>query len=86
MNKNDNKKTDSVSELIRAGVEALPKPHRQVLEMRYGLCGCASSYEEIAKELDLSVEKVKELETEALRMMRKPGEFTTSDKSDTPND
>ena len=73
MNNHDNKKTDSVNEELRAAVETLPEQHRQVLEMKYGLCGCApSSYETIAKELALSVEKIKELEAEALRMMRKP--------------
>ena len=86
MNKNDNKKMDSAYEEIRAAAKSLPKPYGQVLEMRFGLCGCASSYEEIAKELNLSVEEVKELEDDALRMMRNPGKYATPDKSDTPND
>ena len=83
MNDNDNKKMDPVLEKLCAIVESLPEHHRQVLEMRYGLFdGTPSSYETIAEKLAFSVEKVKELETEALRMMRKPGDFATPDKSD----
>lgn len=84
MNKNDEKTMDMMIDDMLAAVEALPKHHRQVLEMRNGLYDFApSSYEEIAKKLDFPVEKIKELETEALRMMRKPSEFAAIDKTDT---
>lgn len=73
MNNQDNKKTDSVYEELAEAVETLPGLHKQVLKMRYGLLGCTPcDYETIAKELSLSVEKVKELETDALRMLRHP--------------
>ena len=73
MNNNDNKNTNSLNEMLLAVLEKLPEQNRRVLEMKFGLCGnTPSSYETIAKELDISVEKVKELEADSLRMMRHP--------------
>lgn len=72
MNNQDNKNMQNRDELLLAMVEKLPEQHRKVVEMKFGRSGAPMSDEAIAKELDLPVEKVQELEAEALRILRHP--------------
>ena len=54
-------------ERVRAAVEALPQPARQVVELRYGLGREGpANLEEITRRLSLSRERVRELELSAL--------------------
>ena len=53
-------------ESVRRAVRALPERHRRVLELRFGLDGTPQPLEAIGRELGVSRERVRQLESEAL--------------------
>jgi RNA polymerase nonessential primary-like sigma factor len=58
--------------LVSAWVERLPEKQRRVLERRYGLGGAEiSTLEEIAADLDLTRERVRQIQIEALDQLRR---------------
>ena len=58
--------------LVGRWVEHLPEKQRRVLERRYGLRGAEiSTLEEIAVELDLTRERVRQIQVEALDQLRR---------------
>ena len=61
-----------VSELVSHWVEQLSEKQRRVLERRYGLGGTEiSTLEEIAADLDLTRERVRQIQIEALDQLRR---------------
>jgi len=61
-----------VSELVNHWVEQLSEKQRRVLERRYGLGGTEiSTLEEIAADLDLTRERVRQIQIEALDQLRR---------------
>lgn len=58
--------------LVSSWVERLPEKQRRVLERRYGLGGAEiSTLEEIAADLDLTRERVRQIQIEALDQLRR---------------
>jgi RNA polymerase primary sigma factor len=51
---------------LRAAVERLPEPERQIVRLRYGLDGEPQSIEAVSRRLRMSRERVRRLEEEAL--------------------
>lgn len=59
---------------IRVALKTLPEKHRRVIEMRYGLNGEGEmTLGEIAEEMGLTRERIRQIEYKALRMLRQPG-------------
>ena len=58
-------------EALRAAVARLPEPERNVVQLRFGLAGDQGpqSLDEIARRLDLSRERVRQIEAEALERL-----------------
>lgn len=56
--------------LVRAAVQTLPRRHRYIIERRYGLGGPARTLTEIGRVLQLSRERIRQLEREALELIR----------------
>ena len=54
---------------VRRAMESLPERERRILELRFGFDGETSSLEAVGRELGLTRERVRQLETEALRRL-----------------
>ena len=67
---------------VRAALEVLDDRERIVLERRFGFAGEPQSLESIGKELKLTRERVRQLETSALRRLEH--ELGGIDLSDLP--
>ncbi|WP_263769248.1 RNA polymerase sigma factor RpoS [Propionivibrio soli] len=64
--------SNEVGELISRWVEQLPEKQRRVLERRYGLGGCdINTLEEVAADLNLTRERVRQIQIEALDQLRR---------------
>ena len=64
--------SSEVGNLVSQWVEQLPEKQRRVLERRYGLDGGEiSTLEEIAADLDLTRERVRQIQIEALDLLRR---------------
>jgi RNA polymerase primary sigma factor len=67
---------------VRDAVRALPERQRRIVELRFGLDCEAKSLEAIGRELGLTRERVRQLETDALRrlggVLAAPDELATS--------
>ena len=64
--------SNEVGDLVKQWVEQLPEKQRRVLERRYGLGGCEiSTLEEVAVDLDLTRERVRQIQIEALDQLRR---------------
>jgi RNA polymerase nonessential primary-like sigma factor len=64
--------SNEVGGLVSAWVEQLPEKQRLVLERRYGLGGGeVSTLEDVAAELDLTRERVRQIQIEALDQLRR---------------
>ena len=62
---------DNVNELISRWLNVLTKQQREVLSRRFGLEGYESAtLEEVAQEMDISREKVRQIQEKALRKLR----------------
>ncbi|MEU4447669.1 sigma-70 family RNA polymerase sigma factor [Actinosynnema sp. NPDC050801] len=62
-----------VAEELRALVRTLPERQARILTQRYGLSdGRARSLQELADELGLTRERIRQLEKESIRMLRDP--------------
>ena len=55
---------------VRRAVQALPERQRRVLELRFGFEGEAQSLEAIGRELGLTRERVRQLETDSLYRLK----------------
>ena len=63
---------NQVGDYVKAWVEQLPEKHHRVLERRYGLGGVEiSTLEEIAVDLGLTRERVRQIQIEALDQLRR---------------
>lgn len=63
-------------EHVREALKNLPARERRILELRFGFSGEDLSYEEIGHELDLTRERVKNLQDQALcRLLRRDVDF-----------
>ncbi|HUP33210.1 MAG TPA: sigma-70 family RNA polymerase sigma factor [Gaiellaceae bacterium] len=62
---------------LRAAVQSLPEPERQVLELRYGLDGPPLSLEAVSRRLGIGRDRVKRIETEALERLAAERELQT---------
>ena len=51
---------------VRRSVASLPEPERRVVELRFGLDGDPQPLESIGRELGISRERVRQLESDAL--------------------
>ena len=64
--------SNEVGGLVKHWVEQLPERQRRVLERRYGLNGCeVSTLEEVAADLELTRERVRQIQIEALDQLRR---------------
>jgi len=64
--------SNEVGNLVSGWVEQLPEKQRRVLERRYGLGGGeTSTLEQIAADLDLTRERVRQIQIEALDQLRR---------------
>lgn len=64
--------SSEVGDLVSHWVEQLPEKQRRVLECRYGLGGCEiSTLEELAEDLKLTRERVRQIQIEALDQLRR---------------
>ena len=64
--------SNEVSDLLGQWVRQLPEKQRRVLERRYGLGGAdISTLEEVAEELSLTRERVRQIQIEALDQLRR---------------
>ena len=64
--------SSEVGDLVAEWVEQLPEKQRRVLERRYGLGGAEiSTLEEIAADLELTRERVRQIQIEALDLLRR---------------
>ena len=64
--------SNEVGALVKHWVEQLPDKQRRVLERRYGLGGCEiSTLEEVAEDLELTRERVRQIQIEALDQLRR---------------
>src|ERR1035437_3618242 len=64
--------SNEVGNLVNQWVEQLPEKQRRVLERRYGLAGGEiSTLEEVAADLDLTRERVRQIQIEALDQLRR---------------
>ena len=64
--------SNEVGALVKHWVEQLPEKQRRVLERRYGLGGCEiSTLEEVAADLELTRERVRQIQIEALDQLRR---------------
>lgn len=62
-----------VSRRLRAAIGRLPERKRRILTLRYGFFdGIPHRLDQIAKEFSLSVERIRQIEREALRNLRNP--------------
>jgi RNA polymerase primary sigma factor len=58
-------------EQVREALDFLPPRERRVIELRFGLNdGCGRTLEEVSNELDLTRERVRQIEGKALKMLR----------------
>ncbi len=63
---------NEVGDLVGNWVDQLPEKQRRVLERRYGLGGAdISTLEEVAAELSLTRERVRQIQIEALDQLRR---------------
>jgi RNA polymerase nonessential primary-like sigma factor len=64
--------TNEIGLLVSRWVEQLPEKQRRVLERRYGLGGAdVSTLEDVAEELNLTRERVRQIQIEALDQLRR---------------
>ena len=64
--------TDDLPATVSAALEALPEREREVLRWRYGLARAdTSSLVEIGKRLGITRERARQIESQALRRLRK---------------
>jgi RNA polymerase primary sigma factor len=61
----------SRGELVRRALELLPARERRVLELRYGFKGEPWTLQSVGSELDLTSERVRQLENRALALMER---------------
>jgi RNA polymerase primary sigma factor/RNA polymerase nonessential primary-like sigma factor len=62
-----------VAEELRALVDTLPARQARIMTQRYGLVdGRARTLQEVAAELGLTKERIRQLEKESLRLLRDP--------------
>jgi RNA polymerase primary sigma factor len=57
------------SQTIRKALETLPEREKRILELRFGLDGDPQTLTEIGRELDLTRERIRQLERRALRQL-----------------
>lgn len=70
---NKEKNTENMPAAVEDELDFLPEIHKKTLELHYGLKdGKKMSPEEIAEQIGITVETVRDLETEALRMVGQP--------------
>jgi RNA polymerase primary sigma factor len=55
---------------VRRALEDLPERERRIIELRFGLDGEPQSLEAIGKELGLTRERIRQLETQAFRVLQ----------------
>jgi RNA polymerase primary sigma factor len=55
---------------VRRAISALPERERRIVELRFGFEGEPASLEAVGRELGITRERVRQLETEALRALR----------------
>lgn len=64
---------DSLKDTIRTTLGSLPEKQRQVLELRFGLVdGVYHSLEEVSQRFGLTRERIRQIESSALRRLRDP--------------
>lgn len=64
--------SNEVGDLVKQWVEQLPEKQRRVLERRYGLGGAdISTLEDVAADLNLTRERVRQIQIEALDQLRR---------------
>jgi len=62
----------AITDLVRHGLDELPQRTRRVLELRFGLVdGQPRTLIEVGQELGVSRERVRQLEVEGLRRLRR---------------
>jgi len=66
---------EKLEERIREAIESLSPRERRILEMRFGLEGRVRSRRETAQALNLSPERIRQLEISALRRLRDPNRW-----------
>jgi RNA polymerase primary sigma factor len=62
---------------VRRALDALPERERRILELRFGFAGEPWTLEAIGHELDLTRERVRQLEGQALARLAALREFQT---------
>jgi RNA polymerase primary sigma factor len=67
---------EKLEERVRRAMGSLPGRQRQILELRFGLAaGTPRSRREIARDVGVSAERVRQIEVEALRRLRDPNRW-----------
>jgi RNA polymerase primary sigma factor len=67
---------EKLGERVRQAMGSLPGRQRQVLELRFGLAaGTPRSRREIARDVGVSAERIRQIESEALRRLRDPNRW-----------
>ena len=71
---------EQAENLIKQAMDATLTPReKQVLNMRFGMHGATKSFDETAKELDVSRERIRQIEAKALRKLRAHAERKNSE-------
>lgn len=71
---------EQAENLIKQAMDATLTPReKQVLNMRFGMHGATKSFDETAKELDVSRERIRQIEAKALRKLRAHAERENSE-------
>jgi RNA polymerase primary sigma factor len=69
-NLNSKKINDELREKISGALSLLPERERKVLEMRFGINGCApSTFREIGLYFNVTLERIRQIEARALRRL-----------------
>lgn len=63
---------ENLSSLLLSNLEKLTPREQKVIKMRFGIDTIEHTYEEIGRELDISRERVRQIEASSLRKMRRP--------------
>ena len=61
-----------VKKSVERLVDSLGKREKQIIDLRFGLRGPEHTLDELAKKFDVSVERIRQIEQRALRLMRHP--------------